>query len=85
VRTNPSLLGILFVQLVVHFPTFYRDSIKPRRRKRFDWICRLQMDPSNSEIHKIANVGNGQATREAYQRPFSEHPEASFVRHIGQL
>lgn len=40
------------------------------------------MDHSNSEIHKIANVGNGQATREPHERPFSEHPEASFVRHV---
>ena len=44
------------------------------------------MNHSNPEVAEIASVGNDQTKGKAYQRPFSEQPQASLVRHsVGRV
>ncbi|HSY31222.1 MAG TPA: hypothetical protein VLA42_04480 [Verrucomicrobiae bacterium] len=71
-RTNPSLLRILLVKLVVDFPAFYRNGIKPRRGKRFHWICGLRVKHPKSEIDVVAGEGNYQPQNKSQERTFRE-------------
>jgi hypothetical protein len=81
VRTSPSLLRILLVKLVVDFSTFYRDGIKPRRRKRFQWICGLWVNHSNAKIEEIARIGDHQTQNKSYERTFRKQVKPTHVRH----
>ena len=80
-RTNPSLLRILLVKLVVDFSTFYRDGIKPRRGKRFHWICGLRVNHPNAEIDEIARIGDDQTQNKSYEHTFREQAKPTHVRH----
>jgi hypothetical protein len=73
-RTDPSLLRILLVKLVVDFPAFYRNGIEPRRLKRFHWIRGLRVKHSKLEIDVIASEGNDQSQNKCYEQTFREDP-----------
>jgi len=81
VRTRPSLLRILLVKLVVDFSSFYRDGIKPRRRKRFQWICGLWVNHSNAKIDEIARIGDHQTQNKSYERTLRKQVKPTHVRH----